>query len=231
MMVKRWRAFCREELQLGDGCEEFVNRWWNDVIHVHMKPSIRRSYHNLTHLAELFEKAATFPLSDMTSVGLAIFFHDVIYEPAVKDGKTNEEKSAMIFHEFASEAKTLCNAQWCSDERIEDVYSWIIETSRHTTTTYVSPFSQSDFLIFLDMDMSILGASHDRYQEYSKAVRQEYIHINDADFCQGRATFLKSLLNCRPEQLFKTAEAQKRYYQQAICNIQGEIAMLEKNRL
>lgn len=94
---------------------------------------------------------------------------------------------------------------WCSDEdEINDVADWILETARHTSSTFISRHNHEDFLLFLDLDMSILGADPARYEEYSKAVRAEYQHVGDLDFYKGRGQFLKSMLSVPDKNLFRT---------------------------
>jgi predicted metal-dependent HD superfamily phosphohydrolase len=46
------------------------------------------------------------------------------------------------------------------------------------------------------------GAPLQRYAEYAVAVRQEYSHLSDTEYCTGRARVLKALLD--REQLFLT---------------------------
>jgi len=55
----------------------------------------RRKYHNLGHVAHMFEKANDCNLKLSDAQTYAILFHDVIYDPARSD---NEEKSAEYAH-------------------------------------------------------------------------------------------------------------------------------------
>ena len=211
--------------------ESLVKKWWFDVIEPHMRISETRPYHNLTHVADLFLSTERFGVTDRASVGLAIYFHDVIYEPTSKEKETNEERSARLFSEFAHEAHAVCKEAWTQPDRIEDVHSWILETMRHTSTNYVSPFSHDDFLVFLDCDMSILGSPHPRYERYRREVRQEYAHLPDADFIKGRTAFLKSTLIIPPERLFKTERIRAAILEQAKSNISWELAELSNRKL
>ena len=81
--------------------------------------------------------------------------------------------------------------------------------------------------VFLDMDISILGygSSHfacithldsstrsdsANYDQYSKTIRLEYSHIEEAAFKIGRTKVLKGFLNA-PRKLYRTEELQQRY--------------------
>ena len=47
--------------------------------------------------------------------------------------------------------------------------------------------------LFLDMDLSVLGWPEESYKEYCERVREEYKHIEDLDFINGRIKVLKHL--------------------------------------
>jgi pantetheine-phosphate adenylyltransferase len=56
--------------------------------------------------------------------------------------------------------------------------------------------------VFLDLDLSILGAPQEEYIEYAKAIRQEYIHVDDETFRRERGAFLKRWLARGQEGLY-----------------------------
>ena len=185
-----WENFCQERLGLGNH-EHFINRWWT-FIHDHMQFSSIRPYHNLVHVEELLQLNRKFGGRNIF-VELAIWFHDVIYDTHIGG---NEQNSAEVFTKFALEASDLVTQEWCSNsERVLDIKNWILETSHHTTSEYISAFDQPAFHFFLDFDMSILGADQKKYQDYAKAIRIEYSHVLLEEFMKKRTEFLLGILD------------------------------------
>ncbi len=45
--------------------------------------------------------------------------------------------------------------------------------------------------ILISIDLSILGAEPARYDAYAAAIRQEFIHVGDADYRAGRGRVLR----------------------------------------
>lgn len=74
-----------------------------------------------------------------------------------------------------------------------------------------------DLKEFLDLDLLILQS--DSYVEYSQQIRNEYIHINDADFRSGRTHVMEKFLQ-RPQIYFKRDDKKARE------NIHTELLML-----
>jgi predicted metal-dependent HD superfamily phosphohydrolase len=227
MSFHRWKEFCETSLQLH--AKELVHKWWFEIIEPLMRVTDKRPYHNLNHVTDLIAWSDRFSVGSSIPVQLSIYFHDVIYDPSSKE--SNEERSAKLFKAFAEESRACTKAAWTSPDCVEDVYAWIIETSRHTSTRYVSPFAQKEFHLFLDFDMSILGASRERYAKYAKDVRLEYIHIDDAAFLKGRSTFLRSLALVPDEELYKTKDVRDMCLDQARRNVAWELSCLVTGRL
>lgn len=197
-----------------------VERWHN-VIHTHLEPTALRPYHNIHHICDLLEKLAQHQQDvDPVPIKLAIWFHDLIYDARAKHGD-NEENSAKLFLQFANEASIPLHA-----DLVQDIANWIIETKRHTTSTYVSCTNhQREFYLFLDLDMSILAAPPQEYARYAKAVRHEYIHVPDSQFIAGRSAFLKHIAN-NPSALFRTLHLRESLLPNAMANIQFELTLL-----
>lgn len=141
----------------------------------------QRSYHNMHHIGALLRHSTKYAglISDKEAVDLAIYFHDIVYDPK---SKTNEEDSADLFVNLCSSHidSTLC----------EKVKQYIIETKKHD----VSRSQDNDLKLFIDMDMSILGVDPAQYEIYARQIRQEYAFVPEADYCRGRAAVLESFL-------------------------------------
>ncbi|PLK47119.1 N-methyl-D-aspartate receptor NMDAR2C subunit [Uliginosibacterium sp. TH139] len=148
-----------------------------------------RHYHTLQHLAECLSllEAHAHQAKNPAAIGLALFFHDAIYDPRAQD---NEARSA----DWARQA---LGAAGFEERFIEQVADMILAT-RHATQE-----AESDTALLLDIDLAILGANPHRFAEYEAQVRAEYAWVAEPAFRTGRAQLLRSFL-ARPH-LYRTA--------------------------
>lgn len=92
----------------------------------------------------------------------------------------------------------------------------ILSTRKH------EPFLEDrDNLIFLDVDLSILGAAPDRYLAYSQAIRQEYHRLSDRDYQAGRKQVLTQFL--ARDRIYYTDYFYQKLESSARKNLQAEI--------
>ena len=140
-----------------------------------------RHYHTLQHLRECLAHAeAVRTLARRPAeLDLALWFHDAVYDPRRKD---NEERSAQWAH-----ASVL--AAGCAQDTADRISALVLATKDHLATQ-----EDVDMQLMLDIDLSILGASYARFDEYERQVRAEYAHVDDAAFRAGRSRFVQSLL-------------------------------------
>ncbi|TPX36977.1 hypothetical protein SmJEL517_g01023 [Synchytrium microbalum] len=185
--------------------------WW-DTIRSRYSESQRR-YHTLSHLKNLLSLLDTYPVHNPLAVELAIWFHDVIYDPTRHD---NEEQSIVVFEKYAVDAS------------IEPTVAEEVTTMIRATISHKLPETgvTDDLKLFLDFDLEVLSWLWSDYEEYSKAIRQEYIHMPDSDYTAGRAGVLERFLG-RPrlyfsEEFFATRE------QRARGNLRKEIEILKQ---
>lgn len=195
------------------------NKWWTKINDSYSQPT--RRYHNLQHLAQMFELLDKFEgeIRKKNSVAFAIFFHDLCYDPQAVD---NEEKSSELFHEFASEAEISSESPLYNE--VKDL---ILLTKTHLTEEHKAEgiTGTEDKHFFLDFDMTILGSDPQEYEVYSKAIRQEYSFLPQGSYNGLRAKVLKSFLMI--PNIFATDEFRKMYETKARKNIQREINSLE----
>lgn len=196
---------------------EQVSILWQNIAMRYNKP--QRAYHSLQHIQQLFGQYDQVKgnLHEPHIIALAIYYHDVIYEPTRSD---NELKSA----EYAVESLTgYLNAEQC-----QHIYALIMMTATHELDKWSNETKErekySDAAYLLDMDLSILGSSWSEYEQYAHAVRQEYAHVSDDDYRVGRMAVLKELL-AHPT-LYLTDNYYKRLEKQARKNIEHEITLL-----
>lgn len=178
----------------------------------------QRVYHSLQHIRQLFRQfeQVKHHLNELHIIALALFYHDVIYEPTCVD---NELKSA----EYAVEALS----SYLTAEQCQYIYALIMMTASHQIDQIdelIEPDKYSDAAYLLGMDLSILGASWSEYEQYAQAVRQEYAHISNVDYHVGRVKVLKKLLG-HPT-LYLTDYYHSRLEEQARENIKREIKIL-----
>lgn len=174
-----------------------------------------RHYHGTAHIEamlRLFE-ANRAGLADPPTVEAAIWFHDAIYDSRRSD---NEARSA----EFAAEKL----AGHADDGRIARIQALILATATHELPEGVDEAARRDAALFLDLDLSILGAAGDAYDAYEAGVRREYGWVDDAAWRAGRAAVLRKFLD-RPA-IFQTETFRQRYEKTARDNIARSMAAL-----
>lgn len=176
--------------------------------------SRKRHYHNVEHILLMLalsdEYAAHLQQKDI--VDLAIFYHDVIYDPLRKD---NEERSA----QRAVRELTKLNV---AKEKIERVETYIIATKTHDLQGFDA---ESDLAYFLDFDLSVLGADWETYRIYSQNIRNEYIIYPDFMYNPGRVKVLQHFLN-KPT-IYFTKTFQEKMDAKARENMKRELTFLK----
>jgi len=160
----------------------------------------QRHYHTQQHLHEcldqfeLLRPAAAQP----AEIELALWFHDAVYDVHAHD---NEVRSA-------DWARSAMQAADMSGAIIRRVTSLILAT-RHDAAPQTC-----DEQLLLDIDLSILGATPERFAEYSRQIRAEYHWVPETLYRNRRAAILQQFLD-RPrlfhnEAFFQHLESQAR---------------------
>lgn len=167
----------------------------------------RRAYHNKTHIADCLEKfdEVESHLSYPHEVELAIWFHDVIYNPYKGD---NELQSAIRCESFM-------NDNGVQEEIIKRVYDLIMAT-KHPC---VPQNKDEEYLI--DIDISILGASTEEYTAYARKIRKEYSFVPWFYYKKKRKEVLQAFLD--QNTLYHTEYFKDKFEEQAIENLKNEI--------
>ncbi len=190
-----------------------VNALWQDIAVRYNET--QRAYHSLQHIQQLFSQfeQINHHLNEPHLIALALYYHDVIYDPRRSD---NELKSA----EYAIETLRC----YLSEDQCQSIYALIMMTATHQMDTLAYEDKISDAAYLLDMDLSILGAPWSEYDQYAQAVRKEYVHVAKENYRVGRITVLEKLL--AHSSLYLTAYYHKRLEKQARKNIKREISFL-----
>ncbi len=133
----------------------------------------QRLYHNLSHVDALLEMLPTRAYHE-----LAAWFHDAVYDPTRAD---NEARSAELAQDYL-------NHLGISAQLIQKTCQIILATAAHQT-------DDPETALFLDADLSILGAEPKIYRAYAWAIRQEYAWVPEALFQEHRTQVLQSFLS------------------------------------
>ena len=169
-----------------------------------------RKYHTVRHLEECFGhfndvRSLTIEAGE---VALAIWFHDAIYDTHSSD---NEERSALWARESAIAAGLTL-------EQATRISGLVIAT-RHSATP-----ENSDAMILVDIDLAILGAGIDRFEEYELQVREEYSWVPEHLYRSGRGQILKEFAD--REWIYCTDCFRTAYEERARENIARSLARL-----
>jgi predicted metal-dependent HD superfamily phosphohydrolase len=167
-----------------------------------------RGYHAWSHplalLALLDELRGQ--LHDPLAVECAILLHDAIYDPTRAD---NERRSAELARELL--------AGVVPDATLARCVRMIEATEQHQVLVEAPAGEIADLRIFLDLDLSILGASEAAFDAYEAGVRHEYRHVPENAFRAGRAAVLQRFV-ARPR-LFMSEWGAQRFETAARANL------------
>lgn len=210
---------CREFRALA---KEKYERFWKDAGAKIMPEFIlleekythpARHYHNEIHVLEcLAFLMKSLDLAErFYEVGLAIFYHDVIYEPG---SKNNEWHSSEVFKRLAGEV----GIRGGSTDRISNM---ILSTSSHVGRT-------PDEVLLNDIDLAILGADGYVYSKYEENIRKEFFGVTDECYFEGRKCVLEGFLS--EPKIFKTPKFWRLLEDQARHNLRSRLSQLHKAR-
>ena len=174
-----------------------------DRIHVGYSEPHRR-YHTPAHIEHCLHQfdLATHLVDDSDAVEMALWFHDVIWQPDAAEG-VNERDSADLFVELVGRSVT---------EAFRDkVYELIMITIHRALPV------ENDEKFIVDIDLSSFGLPWEEMLRDSELVRGEYPDVADADFFAKQRHFFERLL-ARPH-FCMTEFFRKRYERSARENI------------
>ncbi len=175
-----------------------------------------RHYHTLGHIEKLLARVGAYPLQDPVVVELAVWFHDAVYNALRSDNEAKSAEWALAFLQDTS-------LEPARRERVADL---IRRTQDHTQP---QPPADTDLLLFLDADLSILGAPEAAYWDYARQVRREYRLVPDLLYRPGRRKVLAKLLAAPV--LFHTPALHAELDAAARRNLQAELAGWERDGL
>lgn len=194
---------------------------WRKIEAAYREP--HRRYHVLKHLGQFLDHLERFSVGHNVPAAqrLAVFFHDIVYDPRAKD---NEERSAKIAEVFLEE-NDLTHLSYA-------VGTLIRATASHLAATQlkldVSKLTSAELWLFLDCDLLILAAKPRAYSTYVAGVAYEYSHLPPDVFAQGRAGFLEVFL--KHEKIFHTEAVATLCEARARLNLGSELKQLRNRK-
>ncbi|WP_420971831.1 phosphohydrolase [Bradyrhizobium sp. B120] len=166
-----------------------------------------RHYHNLAHIEDSLAALARvdgLSAAEHEILSEAIWWHDVVYDPTRPD---NEERSAQL-----------------AEQHVRAGIGGEVGRLIRLTKTHDVQIGDRLGAILISIDLSILGAEPARYDAYAAAIRQEFIHVADADYRAGRAKVLRHF--AARQVIFPDAGFDAIYDRRARDNLAREIAAL-----
>ena len=167
----------------------------------------RDGYHDRLHLAEVLDRLDELSTVgfDATSVALAAWFHDAVY-----DGTDDDEERS---------------AQW-AERALPPAYADEVARLVRMTVHHRPADDDAAGAALSDADLGILAAPQERYAEYVAGVRTDFAHVSDEDFRAGRAAVLADLATS--PSLFRTARGRELWEEQARANLARELEELRR---
>lgn len=173
----------------------------------HLYETPKRAYHNIEHVAQCLDALSELD-EQSTEARLALWFHDAVY---IAGSDANERASAEFCRAYGA---------WLGfEEPTLDSAAEAILATMHDSTPRSDVASS-----VVDADLSILGATKDRYGSYARSIRVEWSHVPDAAFNAGRASVLRGFLD--RSSIYHTARGQELYEDAARENLTNEIETL-----
>lgn len=166
-----------------------------------------RHYHTVQHLGECFavwDSVREFAARP-GECELALWYHDAVYDPFASD---NEARSADL-------AAAVVGGD---DALIANVRAMILAT-RHDAAP-----PDGDASLVVDVDLAILGAVPQRFEEYERQVREEYSWVPGPLFRSKRRHVLAAFL-ARPA-IYQTPVLRERFEARARVNLARSIEAL-----
>jgi predicted metal-dependent HD superfamily phosphohydrolase len=144
-----------------------------------------RHYHTLEHIAATLTAldGARGDLAYPDEAELAVWLHDVIYEPRATDNEARSVAFAMRLLEGSG-----------ARARVAPAVAALIMATQHLGGAAAVPPDHPDVAHVVDMDLGILGATPEAFARYEAQVRREYAHRSEEEWREGRRRVLGHFL-------------------------------------
>lgn len=199
----------KHQWELVAGSEQ--NSCFRELLNRYAEP--QRHYHTLQHIHALLSLTGKYIslISRPDLLRLAIWYHDAVYNPQRED---NEEQSAILARKHLTEMAF-------PPEVIATVEQYILATKRHS---FPPGTATPDGLFFLDLDLSILAAPPDQYDQYTRQIREEFSRYPGFLYRSGRKKVMKHFLD-KPR-IYLTPHCHEMWEKKARENLTRELQSL-----
>ena len=207
-------------------CEllEWCEEGWDVLKFGYTQP--HRHYHNFSHIRTLLKAFEQYKskFEDPLAVELAIWFHDVVYDP---QSKFNEDASAELAFSLILKLKNIELAKKVKELIMFTKWS---DDSFYTGNLYDLQqnfkYASNDFFLLRDIDWSGFGLPWDKFQKNGDMLRLEVPYLSDRDYAKRYLDFLNSIIEMsRP--LYCSDIFNKKFEIKAKGNIRKEIKIQE----
>jgi len=186
-----------------------------------------RWYHNVSHIAQLWRRHRRYGHAEnLVSpaierlIASAIAFHDCIVEPARRD---NEERSAVVWMRASVGAPLeKHDREWVAEtiRATRDHLSYeprLDIEARNPAEGALAQLRERARIWVLDLDLTSIGESEEVFDRNTAALRREALHMSEADWRAGQASFLGRLM--KAPRIYRTPTLAKIYEEPARRNI------------
>lgn len=169
-----------------------------------------RHYHTLEHVAACLQwlDQVRDAVPNPAAVEMALWFHDVVYN-------ARKQNNEFISAEYA--VATLSPLK--VERAVRNEVKALVLVTQHPSI----PITDNERWM-LDIDLAILGATPDAYDDYAQRIRREYQHVPDALYRAGRKQVMEAFL--ATGRLYHTDYFFRQLETRARANLQREIAGL-----
>lgn len=162
-----------------------------------------RAYHTAQHIRDCLDQfdPSRHMAQHPDEVEAAIWFHDAVYLPGAPD---NEDCSARLVRTTLVDARAPVEVA----HRIAELV---------LATQHLAIAAEPDAALLCDIDLSILGRTHEVFDEFERRIRQEYAWVPAPVYRGARAEILAGFL--RRRSIFQTDYFRDRYEAPARANL------------
>ncbi len=214
---KEWDALWERDDALAPEAA-LTERWFAHLTGPQAYGGAERHYHNLDHLVhgmcEIRAWAANTQASrhDADIVKKAFWFHDALYERDEAALFSNEEASAQLWLGSGLDMGDGAEA------------AALIRATDHFQGPAIEHRLKD---VMLGIDLAILGQNDEVYEAYTRAIRQEYAHVEEAHFREQRRLALLHLrAKAEAGEMFGDPYFAEQYNDKAVDNLTREIDAL-----
>jgi predicted metal-dependent HD superfamily phosphohydrolase len=199
-LKKRWLLLLQDRAD-----EAIIEKLFEDISRKYSES--HRHYHTLEHISAClkhFDNVGN-DINHIFQVELAIWLHDVIYDPRKKN---NEHLSAQY-------SSSMCSTLGIGKEMREEIARYIMLTKHPSSPETL------DEKYLTDIDLSIFGSDHGTYQKYEALIRNEYSYVPFISYKVRRNKIMRQFL--QKETLYQTQYFIKKFESKAKENLRWAI--------